>query len=167
MVFYPCCASLLPFFFGYFQPGFRTLVILFGRGTLHRFFFGSRADSAHECPDSPRLRHRIQIQDRVDAGRLTDCLGQPVGGHLWSPGPQVGFHMLLPLRCVARQQRLRQNVRVSQICFALVGDLLRATKAKGHRHWRPYRPPIAASSTGGTCTDRLALEWTSSAVKQL
>lgn len=41
--------------------------------------------------------------------------------------------LLLPLRDVEGAQRMRQDVRDSKVCFALVGDNLRAASTEGAR----------------------------------
>jgi hypothetical protein len=66
---------------------------------------------------------------------------------------EIGVDLLLPLRGVAGQQRMCENVRVGKVRFAVVGYLLRATQAQGDRNRFWSKSTIAASGSGRACTN--------------
>ena len=85
------------------------------------FFFNPHKTYRHEafvtessapggCLDRPRPRIR---------GLAASYLR--LGGYVGEPAAQTDGWMLLRVRTVENQSRLQQNVRIAEICFAVVG----------------------------------------------
>ena len=92
---------------------------------LHRFFSGLRANCGHV----PRLPgpHRLPLSSErpVARGCFPSHDSERSGGHFWPDEIGTGFGVLLSLCRIARAWRLREDVRNTEVCFALVGNLLR------------------------------------------
>ena len=79
------------------------------------------------------------------AGRVMD-----VARRFFRPlAPSTGAGLLLPLRGFARPRQLREDVRVAEICFTLVGFLLRTAPFTFAQRRSWSRPALAPRESHG------------------
>jgi hypothetical protein len=133
-----------------FQASFRTLVTALGRATLHRFFFGPRADCVHGPPAFPHPPRWIPNSDHSNDRRFPAYVGRCVGRYVWFSRPQNLIDVLLPLRGLTSQQRVPEDVRISEIRFAVVGYVVCETEAESYRNGLRHGSTFAPSSESRT-----------------
>jgi hypothetical protein len=101
----------------------------FGSAKLYRFFYAVRAHSVHGLPPTgPQASRPTFAGHALDA--VADELPKLAGRYTLPDQSEFGG-LLLPLRHVESTQWMRQNVRDAEVRFAMVGDILRASSAKG------------------------------------
>jgi len=122
----------------------------FFRAKLYRFFDRVRPHFAHGLPlPGP------EASPPLFAGR--SCWPNPAGDLVQRTGRHAlrrwissGGRLLLPLWDVEGAQRMRQDLRDAEICFALVGDILRAASPQGAGGQSRSQPAVASPGQGGT-----------------
>lgn len=124
----------------------RTLVTESSAPSRYRFFHLFLPESSHGVTSSlSPNRARRQVSrgpSRVVSSwpiQLPFCEHDPAGAAC------EARYMLLPMRKLARPQRLHQNVRTAEVCFALVGENLRQASSQAARRQQRRRSSLALS----------------------
>jgi hypothetical protein len=117
----------------------------FSAAQRYRFFVPTGRKMAHERsvprPSPPRPIPQAPCSPGAHSGG-PDCAP---GGHIQRPAVGSDLQLLLPLRGVACSKRVREDVRVAEVCFTLVGQFLREAPPAGAQGKSRREPAVAAS----------------------
>ena len=133
------------------ESGSRTPVTELPNIPRYRFFFGTWSKMGHaklpqwntrgpptSCPAAPRGYLLVRL------------LPAAAGRYAFAAAASSNRRLLLPLCGIETARRLREDVRVQEICLSLVGDEVRETSHEHADPRLPRRAKIPASRTRGT-----------------
>ena len=108
--------------------GPRTRVTVFAGCASYRFFLALRSECIHATA-IPQCSYRLGFHSQtcLRGGGALRLLHYPSGGHAGAGAQNSSGRMLLPLRGITFECRMREDVRFEEASVALVDEDLRQT----------------------------------------